>query len=609
MPLNGNTSSRQRTRAGRTGLPGHLPHLFSWIVLALAACLSLFSKAEAQAQAFTYRVEISVPRSLLALLEDNLDIYKWRHNPEMNLDFLHRLHERTPGEIRTLLATEGYFSPKISGSLTESEGVWVAHYDVEPGEPVRVGRVDIKFEGDIASGTEEAQAQATALKERWQLRAGSVFRQADWEAAKRTLLRELLIDRYPRARLVDSQATVDPAARSATLSVHADSGPEFFFGDLEIIGLEQYPERIVRNLSPVVPGSPYKQSQLLELQARLQDTRYFSRVDVRVDVDTATPRTVPVRIEVAEAKSERVSLGAGYSTDTGPRGRIEYSNINLREQGWRLNTGLRADNINRTGEAGIEFPVRRDGARDSVSTSFSRRDISNEVTDTARLGVSRAQRIGRIERTLALQYQHEKQEIAGAVGDMRQALVASSSWTIRNVDNLLFPSRGELLNMQLGVAPRSVLSDRSFVRGYIRGVRYHPVGENGTLILRAETGKVEANSRQGIPSDFLFRTGGDQTVRGYGYNSLGVHEGEAIVGGRYLAVMSAEYDIWLSQRWGAAIFYDTGNAMDSLDNLRLVAGYGLGARLRTPVAPVNLDVAYSEEKKGFRIHLSVGFVF
>jgi translocation and assembly module TamA len=120
---------------------------------------------------------------------------------------------------------------------------------------------------------------------------------------------------------------------------------------------------------------------------------------------------------------------------------------------------------------------------------------------------------------------------------------------------------------------------------------------------------VFADSRRGIPSDFLFRTGGDQTVRGYAFQSLGVSEGNAIVGGRFVAVASAELTHWLTSRWGAAVFYDIGDAADSRRDFSAKAGYGAGARWRSPVGTIHLDVAYGEETRKARVHFSLGFVF
>jgi translocation and assembly module TamA len=113
----------------------------------------------------------------------------------------------------------------------------------------------------------------------------------------------------------------------------------------------------------------------------------------------------------------------------------------------------------------------------------------------------------------------------------------------------------------------------------------------------------------GIPSNFLFRTGGDTTVRGYAFESLGVHLGNAVVGGRYYGVASVELDHWINETWGLAVFVDAGNAVDSLKGFDPAVGYGVGGRLRTPIGPFRLDLAYGEETKAVRVHFSVGLSF
>jgi translocation and assembly module TamA len=119
---------------------------------------------------------------------------------------------------------------------------------------------------------------------------------------------------------------------------------------------------------------------------------------------------------------------------------------------------------------------------------------------------------------------------------------------------------------------------------------------------------VVASTREGIPSTFLFRTGGDQTVRGYAFESLGVRRGDAVLGGRYLAIGSVEYTHWFSPVWGLAAFVDGGNAWDT-GNFEPVFGVGTGVRFRTPIGPVRADVAYGEDVESWRLHFSVGFVF
>jgi translocation and assembly module TamA len=136
-----------------------------------------------------------------------------------------------------------------------------------------------------------------------------------------------------------------------------------------------------------------------------------------------------------------------------------------------------------------------------------------------------------------------------------------------------------------------------------------PLGQPNDLLIRGDTGIVFANSREGIPSSFLFRTGGDQTIRGYQYRSIGVPQGEAIVGGRYLALGSVEYTRWVTDTLGAAVFVDAGDAFDDTERFDLAVGYGVGVRWRSPIGPLRGDVAYGERDSGVRVHFSIGYTF
>lgn len=606
-----------------------------WLLSALAARISfplyaIFIAAAmtttAKAAGVNYTVALEAPRAYRDLLRDNLALYRYRNDANLDLAGLRRLYAKTPKEIADLLATEGFYAPRIEADLraVRGTGAWQITLTVVPQQAARVGAVDIAFTGAIAGDTPALNAFRERLRAQWQLPPGRRFRQADWEAAKRALLRALLIERFPAARIDASEARVDVGAKRVALSLTVNSGPEYAVGQVEITGLQRYPESVVHNLAPFKPGAPYVQEELLALQTRLQDSGYFKSVAVRIDTEAAaarqskdapstradhTPVRVPVQVEVVENERRRVGFGTGYSTDTGARGRVQYDDMNLRARGWRGKTGLEVDRVRQGITAGLDFPLRASGARDSINSALVHQDLTGETLDSARIAAARTQPRGGYERTLTLQYQYEEQTLAGAPGDIRQALTANVAWLRRRTDDLFYPTRGYAINYQIGGAAAALLSDRTFARGYIKGARYFPLGDDVALMLRGEIGAVETESRLGIPADFLFRTGGDQTVRGYPVASLGVPVGNAVVGGRVLAVVSAEATWWFKRPWGAAVFYDRGDAADTASDLDPVAGYGAGVRWRSPVGPVQLDVAYGEALARYRVHFSMGFVF
>jgi translocation and assembly module TamA len=165
-----------------------------------------------------------------------------------------------------------------------------------------------------------------------------------------------------------------------------------------------------------------------------------------------------------------------------------------------------------------------------------------------------------------------------------------------------------MANVQLGYGIPGV-STEQFGRTIGRIVGWWPLTRDNQLVARLDAGAVIAQSRVGIPSNFLFRTGGDTTIRGYAFESIGVQQADAVVGGRYYWVGSIEAVHWINQTWGVAAFVDAGNAKDKLSELTPEYGYGIGARLRTPIGPFRLDVAYGAQAKSVRLHFSVGLTF
>jgi translocation and assembly module TamA len=176
------------------------------------------------------------------------------------------------------------------------------------------------------------------------------------------------------------------------------------------------------------------------------------------------------------------------------------------------------------------------------------------------------------------------------------------------VDDVLAPQEGWALRVNAGYAPTAVSSE-SFGRLVARGSYYWPLTERDDLYFRSDLGWVIADSGANVPQFFLFRTGGDTTIRGYEFQSIGVDEGRAVLGGRYLGVASVEYTRWMDESWGIATFIDTGDATDAIEDFGLVTGYGMGARVRSPVGPFRLDLAYGRDTDSFRLHFSFGLRF
>lgn len=564
--------------------------------------------AAAQGTTFPWRIELNAPDSVRALLEAHMDVYHYRKRARVDALLLERLAERAEKDARRLLATEGYFTPEVNARSIESKDMHVLRIDVQPGEPARVAAISIQVTGPIASAASERERVKT-MKTQWALKPGERFRQAEWDRAKETLLSALLLDGYPKARITQSEALVRPDAHAADLSVAIDSGPLFHFGQVRISGLSRYPRALVANLNPIHPGDRYEYDALLRYQAALQASGYFSSASVSIDADAARNARVPINVQVTEYPSKKIELGVGYSTNTGPRAQAAFSDYSTLRPGWQSETRLTLEGKQQSATTGLAFLPERSGWRNRVGAEFARTDVQGLVTERVGVLGTRAWRIPREDREITLKFQTETQKIGSVEVDTLHALSLNYSWTVRRVDDLLRPREGYLLNLQIGGAAEPLLTTRSFSRTYARGLYIVPLGARDRVHLRGEAGAVWSDGRDGIPNEFLFRAGGDQSIRGYSYNSLGERIGDAVVGVRYLAVGTVEYQHDLTPDWGAAVFYDAGNAVDNWADFRAVYGYGAGVRYLSPAGSINFDVARASETGKIRLHFTIGARF
>ncbi|MFA9439096.1 autotransporter assembly complex family protein [Uliginosibacterium sp. sgz301328] len=505
--------------------------------------------------------------------------------------------------IPELLATEGYFSPTVDIDFRATPMT----VKVIPGKRTEVQQVSIEFRGAITGAEFEARRQQ--LRTAWSLPVGRPFRQQDWNNAKNQLQEGTAATDFAAARIAESLADIDPETSEAHLSIVIDSGPAFTLGALEIEGLSDYTPELIERFNRIRVGDPYTLNALLSLQSALQSTPYFSAVEVDIDTTTGEHERVPVRVRLSEAKPRRAGFGVGYSSNTGYRAEVTYRDSNIFNRAWQLSSGVRIEQKEQQAFADVFFPPEPDGHRNSVGGLIDRSHIEGLRIDKKSVGVARTHPRGNIETRIGLSMQSETVHPDGGEESHTQALALNWSWTQRAVDNLLNPTSGYVLNVQFGGASKAVLSDANFVRSYGRLVTYWPILKTDVLQVRGEVGYTAAKNRQDVPEDFLFRTGGAQTVRGYSYLSLGVKDADATVGGRYMAVGSVEYTHWMKGNLGIAAFVDAGNAADELKGFDFKLGIGTGVRWRSPAGPLAVDLAYGYDDRRLRLHLSIAIAF
>jgi translocation and assembly module TamA len=554
-----------------------------------------------------YRLVVDAPSPLRTTIERNVGLARWQTYADMTPELLERLAAEAREEIRNIAAAEGYFFATVDIKIDGDAKPPIVTITLTPGEPTRIAAVDIQVTG-AANSDPRGEAAIAKLRDEWGLPTGQVFRQAAWDTAKGRALATLRASPYAAAKIAESRAEIDPVARTAALSVELDSGPAFRFGEIEIDGLVKYTPSMVRNYSSIQRGEPYSEAALEQFIRRLNSSGYFSSVQASIDTASAHPEDATVRVAVIEAKTKTFEGGIGYSTDLRYTAKISYRDVNVDSHGLQLLFDAQYDAETQGGSLRFVEPANASGWIGQWTLATDRTNIEGLQTRTGSGGTRWNTLDPQRERALSAIFYLDEQEPDGAPSSRSHALYLEAEQYVREVDVLLAPTRGWMGSLQLGGGVPGA-STRGFGRVIGRFAAWVPIDTLTQLTFRADAGAVLAPTRDGIPSPLLFRTGGDTTVRGYAFDSLGVKLGNATVGGRYYAVGSTELIRWIGESWGLATFIDAGNATDEVSNFHFAVGYGAGVRVRTPLGPFRLDVAYGRDSHEVRLHFSVGLSF
>jgi translocation and assembly module TamA len=554
------------------------------------------------------------------LLQRHLELGRYREVPDLDDAEYVRLMALAERDARQLLGTLGYFAPQVKVTREQGAGKPSIVVAVDAGTQASVRSVDIAFEGDIAGTAEPgAVAQREGIRAGWGLRPGQPFTQELWSDAKSAALRRLTSKRYLRGRLADSVADIDAATSSAHLGLRFDSGAVYHLGAMEVHGMQRYDERLVPRIAHLPPGSEYDQERIQQAQLKLAGSGYFDSAFIYVDPE-GDPAAVPVQVTVREAPLQKLVLGLGMTTDSGARATVEHTHNRLPGIGWRALTKLQLERKNPFAQTEWTAIPDESGWRWNTLARVERIEDGDLITHGKRLRFGRFIAGEHIDRNVYLEYDRADVHTASGVpvnpadaGD-GASLSVNYQWTRRHFDNLLIPSEGYGLAFEVGGGFTLDGGRQPFQRTVVRWLQFHPLKE-GRLKFRAEGGAVIAKPSAHVPSTQMFRTGGDTTVRGYGYRDIGVPFPDGRIGpGRLMAVGSVEWQKPI-RRAGATsdleaiAFVDAGAVADHVSQLRPNVGAGAGVRWKSPVGPLEAAVAYGFKVHRFRLHLSVGFTF
>ncbi|MDE2613942.1 MAG: BamA/TamA family outer membrane protein [Burkholderiales bacterium] len=587
-----------------------------------AASSAASAAASAAAAATGVQVEVQATPELKTLLERYLDVVRLGRlaREDVAESEWTRLVDAAPAQVRELLQTQGYFRPTVQverlprRTAGEPE---VVRLVVDAGPRARIGRVRLETEGDLERAAEAGDAAARALREQWraawELPVGKDFSSEAWGVAKAAALARLRGAGYATAQWTGTAADVDVASDQVQLFASIDSGPLFRFGSLEIDGLHAQDERTVANLVGAVRGTPVTETLLLDFHERLQKSGLFDSVAVTLDTDAASADAARIVVALHEAPLQAWRFGVGVSANTGPRASVEHVYRRVFGFAATANNKVEWGSERQAWNGELSSQAQPGFYRNLLGGAVERLITSSDTVLSQRLRLGRTQDTKRIERLYFVEAERSVRTV-DALDTSAIGISLNYHGVWREVDSVALPTQGVIFTGQGGVG-RSHGTDAAtgwFSRAYARLTGYLPLGDSWYSQGRLEVGRVFLRPNGVAPQSQLFRAGGDDSVRGYGYLSLGPIVDGAVGGGNVLVTSSIELARPLAASlpaWWGAVFVDAGNAANSWGDLKPVLGYGVGVRWRSPVGPLRLDLAYGQAVHSMRLHFSVGIAF
>jgi len=554
----------------------------------------------------TFMIELNVPeltREQKELVLENISLYRQKDSPLLSDDYVMRLYLNAKQEITTTLQVFGFYNAKVESDITKGEDSWTITYSVNAGQPVIVENVELAIEGEGS-----ADPEFMAWRKKFPVHAGDRLNQKLYEEAK-SELQNLSVDRgYFAARFAQHEIQVNLNQHTSKIIVSVDTGPRYRFGDVTFVQ-ETFDNGYLRRFIPFTTGQYFLASTLSKLQKNLATSGEFKSIEIVPLPESATNNMVPIHVKLIPRKPLRYKIGGGYGTDTGIRGRVGVERRQITKTGHHADAEVFVSRVIRNVTAHYWIPLRKPATDNLVfGGDYKLEDTDTTYSESSTLSASHVYGLKSWLRTTSLTFLKENYS-AGGESNKSNLVIPSINFTYDPEKQ----RRPELhhprwhFDATVKGADENLASDVSFLQGRLYGELRYQVARKLTLVGRGEFGTTLVNDFNNLPVSQRFFAGGDYSIRGYDYKSLGPTDvnGE-VVGGTNILVGSIEAQYLFIPNWDFAVFYDTGNAYDKNHfEPEQGAGVGVGRNLPFGIVRIYGAVALSKADHPTRLHVIV----
>jgi translocation and assembly module TamA len=514
--------------------------------------------------------------------------------------------------LERMLRVYGYYDALVMRSLSGGEdGQATAskpsvRFDILPGKQYRVGAIDL---GQLASvGPDYALLRGT-----FEIQPGDPLLQDKIDTERADLDSALGENGYAFAKIADPSLLIDHARDEGDLTMLVTPGGKYRFGKVTSNLPNFLSGKHLASIARFDPGDLYQRSLQLDLGQAIQATGLVATSKLTpVEVTppaNGEPGTVDIAVEMTKAKLRTILGQIGYGTGEGFKAEGSWEHRNLFPPEGALK--VRAIAGTREQLLGVTFRRNNFHGRDKVLTvdafaSTFHYDAYNARTTSL---------VGSLERLSTLLYQkkfswslgieltatgeQQKDAKGNPIGPRQTYFIGALPLYAQfdTSDNLLNPTKGYRLSAH--VSPETSRTNKTqsyYVRAQGDASYYLSVSKKVVLAARTRVASIPGAPLSAIAPSRRLYAGGADSVRGYGYQSIGPRDNQGDpTGGRSLVELSGEARIqtpWLGGALGIVPFVDAGTVgtgpTPSFKEIKI--GAGVGVRYNTSFGPVRVDV-------------------
>ncbi len=552
----------------------------------------------------------------------HLSLVAQKDHPRLTRARIDLLNQRAAEEVKAALEPFGYYQSQVdidvkerdatpsesSSEASASKPEWEVIYHIQIGEAVKISELDLQL---LGAGKENPLLIEQLNK--FPLNIGDVLVHSQYESGKASLLRQAQEQGYFKAKLTRSQILVQQAQGQASLHLHLETGKRYRFGAIQFVQ-DAFDEDFLRRYVPFQPGDFYNNRALLDVRRDLTNSPYFA--DAEIIADRANPDEndeIAIEIRIKPNEPNRYTASIGFGTDTGLRGGLGWERRYRGRYGhfYKLDALLSQKTTEFSALYGIPTGDPRSDSL-SAKVGYKTEDLDQKESELLLTGMTKTHARNLWNRLLrenwSLEYRYETYQFGEQPQVVSKLLVPGVNWSYLQADNPVYTRQGYRLSWGVKGAVKDVASDTSIVQTALQAAYIFSLSEKSRLLTRSELGFSWMPDFDDVPASMRFFAGGDRSVRGYDYDTLGPRDATGLgVGGQHLFAGSVEYTYRVLQDWDVAVFYDVGNAFDNRD-FALRHGAGFGVHWISPMGPIRIDVAYglAEEAGGIRLHINMG---